>query len=140
MDAFVGMVSERHVPGTEFGPLQLAIWRSQFRALRDGDRFFYLNDPDLDTIEQQFGISYRQSLTDVIERNAAVDVDANVFTVAADDPVATPAAPPVAPSPAATSSGDGEDPSCAKARKALKKAKTKKAKRRARRKLAKFDC
>ena len=30
VDAFVGMVSEPHVPGTEFGPLQLAIWKSQF--------------------------------------------------------------------------------------------------------------
>ena len=46
LDAFVGMVSERHVPGTEFGELQLAIWKQQFQALRDGDRFFYLNDPD----------------------------------------------------------------------------------------------
>jgi hypothetical protein len=29
VDAFVGMVSERHVPGTEFGELQLAIWTKQ---------------------------------------------------------------------------------------------------------------
>ena len=27
--------------GTEFGELQLAMWRTQFTALRDGDRFFY---------------------------------------------------------------------------------------------------
>ena len=33
--------------GTEFGELQLAIWKQQFEALRDGDRFFYLNDPAL---------------------------------------------------------------------------------------------
>jgi Animal haem peroxidase len=45
MDAFVGMASEQHVPGTEFGELQLAIWKKQFEALRDCDRFFYLNDP-----------------------------------------------------------------------------------------------
>jgi hypothetical protein len=38
VDAFVGMVSERHVGGTEFGELQRAIWREQFEALRDGDR------------------------------------------------------------------------------------------------------
>ena len=45
VDAFTGMVAERHVPGTEFGELQLAIWKRQFQALRDGDRFFYGNDP-----------------------------------------------------------------------------------------------
>ena len=50
LDAFVGMLSERHVAGTEFGPLQLAMWKRQFDALRDGDRFFYLNDPVLPAI------------------------------------------------------------------------------------------
>ena len=45
LDAFVGMVSERHVRGTEFGELQLAIWKQQFTALRDGDRFFYRTIP-----------------------------------------------------------------------------------------------
>jgi hypothetical protein len=39
LDPFVWMVSERHIPGTEFGELQLAMWRKQFEALRDGDRF-----------------------------------------------------------------------------------------------------
>ena len=52
VDAFVGMVSEKHVPGTEFGPLQLAMWTKQFAALRDGDRFFYANDPVLDQIQR----------------------------------------------------------------------------------------
>ena len=50
IDAFVGMVSEKHVPGTEFGQLQLAIWKDQFQKLRDGDKFFYLNDKALPTI------------------------------------------------------------------------------------------
>jgi hypothetical protein len=36
--------------GTELGPLQLAMWKRQFEALRDGDRFFYLNDPELATV------------------------------------------------------------------------------------------
>src|SRR5438093_587735 len=59
LDAFVGMVSERHVKHTEFGELQLAIWTKQFTALRDGDRFFYRNDPVLRVIYQAFGIDYR---------------------------------------------------------------------------------
>ena len=34
IDAFVGMAAEKHVAGTEFGELQLAIWKKQFEALR----------------------------------------------------------------------------------------------------------
>ena len=82
VDGFVGMMAEPHVPGTEFGPLQLAMWTRQFRALRDGDRFFYAGDPVLERIEQRFGITYRRTLADLIARNAGVPRGAlrpNVF-------------------------------------------------------------
>jgi hypothetical protein len=79
VDAFVGMVSEKHVAGTEFGPLQLAIWKRQFAALRDGDRFFYLNDPALDAIRQSYGVTYRHTLAELIKLDAGVTVQANVF-------------------------------------------------------------
>jgi Animal haem peroxidase len=79
VDAFVGMVSEPHVVGTEFGELQRAIWKKQFEALRDGDRFFYAIDAALDVIRSQFWIDYRQTLAQIIERNTGVDVQANVF-------------------------------------------------------------
>ena len=69
LDAFVGMVSEQHVSGTEFGELQLAIWKQQFAALRDGDRFFYANDPALRAIEQVYGINYRHTLAELIALN-----------------------------------------------------------------------
>ena len=55
MDAVVGMLAEQHLPGAEFGQLQLAMWKRQFTALRDGDRFFYANDPALDEIKRRFG-------------------------------------------------------------------------------------
>ena len=45
------------MPGTEFGELQLAIWKRQFEALRDGDRFFYPNDPALPAIQRRYGIT-----------------------------------------------------------------------------------
>jgi hypothetical protein len=67
------------VAGTEFGPLQLAIWKKQFAALRDGDRFFYLNDPVLNTIRQTYGIDYRHSLAELVKLDAGADVQANVF-------------------------------------------------------------
>ncbi|HEY1368853.1 MAG TPA: peroxidase family protein [Gaiellaceae bacterium] len=79
IDAFTGMVSEKHIAGTEFGELQLAIWKRQFEALRDGDRFFYLNDPALNDIQRQYGISYRRTLAQVIDSNTQFDAQGNVF-------------------------------------------------------------
>ena len=76
------MVSERHVAGTEFGELQLAIWKKQFEALRDGDRFFYLNDPQLSVIKQGYGIDYHHTLAEIIELNTGEQVPADVFKVA----------------------------------------------------------
>ena len=82
VDAFTGMVAEPHVEGTEFGELQLAMWTRQFTALRDGDRFFYGNDPVLPSIADTYGIDYRRSLADVIAANTDVDgLAANVFIV-----------------------------------------------------------
>jgi Animal haem peroxidase len=79
LDSFVGMVSERHVPGTEFGELQLAIWKRQFEALRDGDRFFYRADPALAELERRFGITYRHTLAEIITLDTGVNTQANVF-------------------------------------------------------------
>jgi peroxidase len=79
VDAFVGMLSEPHVRGTEFGPLQLATWKKQFEALRDGDRFFYLNDPMLATIKQRYGIDYRHTLAQIIRLNTGEKTRPDVF-------------------------------------------------------------
>jgi Animal haem peroxidase/Cellulose binding domain len=93
VDAFVGMVAEAHVAGSEFGELQRAIWARQFQALRDGDRFFYGNDSALATILSTYGIDFHATLKDVIARNTdtpAADIHNNVFLVADDDlPAAT---------------------------------------------------
>jgi len=99
VDAFTGMVSEAHVRGTEFGELQLAIWRKQFQALRDGDRFFYQNDPGLSLIKRRLGIDYRRTLGEIIALNTDIprsDLADNVFVLEPEpsaDPV--PAAPGV---------------------------------------------
>jgi Animal haem peroxidase len=81
VDAFVGMVAEPHLPGSELGPLQTAIWRRQFQALRDGDRYFYRNDPELARIQSVYGISARHTLADLIQLNAGVEVEPDVFRV-----------------------------------------------------------
>jgi peroxidase len=47
IDPFVGMLAEDKLPGTSIGPTLNAIIGNQFSRLRDGDRFFYTNDPFL---------------------------------------------------------------------------------------------
>ena len=84
VDAFTDMVSERHVAGSDLGPLQQAIWKRQFEDSRDGDRFFYLNDPALPLIQQPFGISARRSLAQVIRANTGAAVQDDVFKVPAE--------------------------------------------------------
>jgi hypothetical protein len=79
LDAFVGMVSERHLKHTEFGELQLAIWTKQFTALRDGDRLFYRNDPVLRFINHEFGIDYRLTLAEIVKLNTGVTLQRDVF-------------------------------------------------------------
>ena len=84
VDAFVGMIAEAHLPNSEFGELQHAMWKTQFEALRDGDRFFHLNDPDLETIEASYGITYQHSLAELITMNTDLgsnDLQGNVFYI-----------------------------------------------------------
>jgi Animal haem peroxidase len=82
IDAFVGIVSEKHVPGTEFGELQLAIWKDQFQKLRDGDKYFYLNDKALPEIMSTYGVNYKHSLADIIRLNTGATVQSDVFHAA----------------------------------------------------------
>jgi hypothetical protein len=84
LDAFVGMVAERHLPGSDLGELQRAMWKRQFEALRDGDRFFYANDPVLPLIERVFGIGYRKTLAQVIQQDTGTRVAPNVFLAPAE--------------------------------------------------------
>ncbi len=84
VDGFVGMVSEPHVQGSDLGPLQRAFWKRQFAALRDGDRFFYLNDPALERINDRYGVTYKHSLAQIVEANTDADVASDIFHVAAD--------------------------------------------------------
>jgi hypothetical protein len=79
VDAFTGMVSEAHLPGSELGELQTALWVRQFTALRDGDRFFYGNDPELDRIAAEHGVSHEVSLAEIVTANAGPATSAQLF-------------------------------------------------------------
>jgi len=72
VDGFVGVFAEPHVPGTEMGETQLAIWTRQFQALRDGDRFYFGNDQGLSFIRNSFGIDFKHTLAQIIQMNTDV--------------------------------------------------------------------
>ena len=89
VDAFTGMIAEPHLPDSEFGELQRAIWAREFTRLRDGDRFFYGNDPGLTQIRNTYGIDFRRNLGDLIAANTDVpraDLAGNVFFVEGNVP------------------------------------------------------
>jgi len=78
IDPFEGMLAEDHLPGADVGPTIKAILVKQFTALRDGDRFFYLNESwNL----QEIGLILQApTLAKVIEANTAItNLQRNVF-------------------------------------------------------------
>ena len=55
------------------------MWKRQFEALRDGDRFFYLNDSELGRIEQKHGIDDRKTLAQTIRLNTGEKTQGDLF-------------------------------------------------------------
>lgn len=77
VDPWVGLLAEDHVPGAVVGPTLKRILSRQFVRLRDGDRFFYLNDPDL---AQERDAINATRLAQVIARNTGITtLQPNVF-------------------------------------------------------------
>ncbi|MFK7932088.1 MAG: peroxidase family protein [Saprospiraceae bacterium] len=72
IDPWVGMLAEQPMPGALFGETLMAIMKEQFTNLRDGDRFYYDNDPDLSLVEKQRIRMTR--LADVIRRNTDIEI------------------------------------------------------------------
>jgi hypothetical protein len=70
IDPFEGMEAEDHVRGADVGPTLRAILVDQFVRLRDGDRFFYLNEHF--TREERNILRQGNTLTRVIEANTAL--------------------------------------------------------------------
>jgi hypothetical protein len=78
IDAFVGALAEDHVSGADVGPLTEAVLVNQFTRLRDGDRFFYLNN-QFSTSELQ-NLLQTTTLAQIIERNTGLtNLQSNVF-------------------------------------------------------------
>lgn len=70
IDPWVGMLAEKPVDGSIFGETLLRIMEVQFTELRDGDRFYYENDPILTEAEKNW--IKHSSLHDVIMRNTGI--------------------------------------------------------------------
>ena len=81
IDPWVGFLSENHMPDMLFGETVAAILKEQFQTLRDADRFYYENDPDL-TPNWKERIR-NTDLADVILRNTSLKLmQENVFIAA----------------------------------------------------------
>jgi len=81
IDAWVGLMSEDHAPGAGVGETLRAILLDQFTRLRDGDRFFYLNDSELATLVPELEST---TLSDIILRNTGIgSLPSNVFVIPA---------------------------------------------------------
>jgi hypothetical protein len=70
IDPWVGMLAEMPMQDALFGPTIMTIMKHQFSALRDGDRFFYLNDPVLSEKEKKD--IHATTMHDVIMRNTDI--------------------------------------------------------------------
>jgi hypothetical protein len=70
IDPFEGGLAEDHVGGSDVGPLFQAILVDQFTRLRNGDRFFYLNENY--STEELSLLSQGNTLAKVIEANTNI--------------------------------------------------------------------
>jgi hypothetical protein len=78
IDPFEGMLAEDHLAGADVGPTIKAILANQFMRLRDGDRFFYLNE-SFNLTELRL-IQQGDTLARVIEDNTSItNLQSNVF-------------------------------------------------------------
>jgi hypothetical protein len=70
IDPFEGVEAEGHVRGADVGPTLKAMLVDQFTRLRDGDRFFYLNEHF--TSDERNLLRQGNTLTKVIEANTDI--------------------------------------------------------------------
>ncbi len=75
LDSWVGMLSEKHLNNAIFGELVMTVIEKQFQLLRDGDRFYYENDPAFTEDERnQIRLT---SMHDIIMRNTNIGLMQN---------------------------------------------------------------
>lgn len=69
IDPWVGLLCEDPEPGSSVGQTIATVVTDQIRRLRDGDRFWFENDPDLAELKETIA---NTSLMDIIRRNTGI--------------------------------------------------------------------
>lgn len=88
IDPWVGMLSEEKMPNSIFGELVIRVLARQFQNLRDGDRYFYQNDPHLTDAEKAEIKNTR--MYDVLMRNTKLSImQSNVFEAVPHNEICT---------------------------------------------------
>ncbi len=78
IDPWVGMLAERHMDKALFGETVMAFMHLQFGVIRDGDRFYYENDPSLSPTEKE--AIRTTTMQHVLMRNTGITLmQENVF-------------------------------------------------------------
>lgn len=72
IDPWVGMLSEDHQDGAAIGTTIAHILQRQFLDLRDGDRFYYENDPGLTA--EEIALISNTTMSQIIKRNSTITV------------------------------------------------------------------
>lgn len=83
LDLWVAALAEDHVEGASVGATLQAVIAEQFRRLRDGDRFWFENDPFFAANTDLRDEVRSTTLADIIRRNTSVgsELSHNVFVV-----------------------------------------------------------
>lgn len=92
LDLWVGCVAEDHVEGASVGELLGTILADQFDRLMHGDKWFYLNDPDLKKQKLQGLMSHKKMrLSNIVGLNTYFNPrkDSNVFLLREGLPTAS---------------------------------------------------
>lgn len=78
IDLWVGLLSEDHLPGKSIGKTAHDMLKVQFEKLRDGDFYYFQNDPAM--TERTLDKVRKTKLADLIKRNTPLtNVQSNVF-------------------------------------------------------------
>jgi len=79
IDPWIGALAEEHKDGAQVGEMIFSVLKDQFERMRDGDRFWYENDPILQGYQHKIeGVT----LAKVIRRNTYLkDVPDDVFRI-----------------------------------------------------------
>ena len=77
IDAYIGVMAEDRLESSIYGETQMMLVLDQFQRIRNGDRFWYENDAELNSLTSEFN---SLSLSDVILRNSEIEsIQCDVF-------------------------------------------------------------